>query len=253
MRRIAPNLVLEHGSPANGLVTGPAVTLVLLAVLDSGSAEKLASAAPVIAVTFLTSRLSTRAIAQAARRRGWDGALDDRMETPLSDNPAQPTVNGIASGGCSRCCASRVERRRRTGSRGRAPFRARAIWPPARPVGWRPGCPALHAALAADGLDTSFARRGLLNVYESEEALQAARADADADRADGLPVRPWAPRRSTSSFPTSRVRRRAPLHPSGGALRSATVRQRDRGAGQARRGPHDTGVEVLEIRRRERA
>ena len=82
MRRIAPNLVLEHGSPANALVTGPAVILVLLAVLDSGSAEKLASAAPVIAVTFLTSRLSTRAIAQAARRRGWDGALDDRMDAP---------------------------------------------------------------------------------------------------------------------------------------------------------------------------
>lgn len=52
-----------------GLVTGPAVILVLLASIASGSAEIITSAALVILFVLVTSPLSTHAIAQAARRR----------------------------------------------------------------------------------------------------------------------------------------------------------------------------------------
>ena len=52
-----------------GLVTGPAVILVLLAAVASGSAEIITSAALVILFVLVTSPLSTHAIAQAARRR----------------------------------------------------------------------------------------------------------------------------------------------------------------------------------------
>ena len=52
-----------------GLVTGPAVILVLLAAVSTGSAEIITSAALVILFLLVTSPLSTHAIAQAARRR----------------------------------------------------------------------------------------------------------------------------------------------------------------------------------------
>jgi multicomponent Na+:H+ antiporter subunit G len=52
-----------------GLVTGPAVILVLLAAVFTGSAEIITSAALVILFVLITSPLSTHAIAQAARRR----------------------------------------------------------------------------------------------------------------------------------------------------------------------------------------
>jgi len=52
-----------------GLVTGPAVILVLLASAATGSAEIITSAALVILFLLVTSPLSTHAIAQAARRR----------------------------------------------------------------------------------------------------------------------------------------------------------------------------------------
>ena len=52
-----------------GLVTGPAVILVLLAGVFSGSAEIITSAALVLVFVLITSPLSTHAIAQAARRR----------------------------------------------------------------------------------------------------------------------------------------------------------------------------------------
>jgi multicomponent Na+:H+ antiporter subunit G len=52
-----------------GLVTGPAVILVLLASAATGSAEIIASAAPAILFVLITSPLSTNAIAQAACRR----------------------------------------------------------------------------------------------------------------------------------------------------------------------------------------
>ena len=52
-----------------GLVTGPAVILVLLAAVSTGSAKIITSAALVLLFVLLTSPLSTHAIAQAARRR----------------------------------------------------------------------------------------------------------------------------------------------------------------------------------------
>jgi multicomponent Na+:H+ antiporter subunit G len=52
-----------------GLVTGPAVILVLLAAVSTGSAEIITSAALVMLFVLVTSPLSTHAIAQAARRR----------------------------------------------------------------------------------------------------------------------------------------------------------------------------------------
>jgi multicomponent Na+:H+ antiporter subunit G len=52
-----------------GLVTGPAVILVLLAAVATGSAEIITSAALVLLFVLVTSPLSTHAIAQAARRR----------------------------------------------------------------------------------------------------------------------------------------------------------------------------------------
>ena len=55
---------------AAGLVTGPAVVLVLLASLATGSAEIVTSAALVLLFVLVTSPLSAHAIAQAAHRRG---------------------------------------------------------------------------------------------------------------------------------------------------------------------------------------
>ena len=52
-----------------GLVTGPAVILVLLTAVATGSAEIITSAALVLLFVLVTSPLSTHAIAQAARRR----------------------------------------------------------------------------------------------------------------------------------------------------------------------------------------
>ena len=52
-----------------GLITGPAVILVLLAAVSTGSAEIITSAALVLLFVLITSPLSTHAIAQAARRR----------------------------------------------------------------------------------------------------------------------------------------------------------------------------------------
>jgi multicomponent Na+:H+ antiporter subunit G len=52
-----------------GLVTGPAVILVLLAAVATRSAEIITSAALVILFVLVTSPVSTHAIAQAARRR----------------------------------------------------------------------------------------------------------------------------------------------------------------------------------------
>jgi multicomponent Na+:H+ antiporter subunit G len=52
-----------------GLVTGPAVILVLLASVAGGSAEIITSAALVVLFVLITSPLSAHAIAQASRRR----------------------------------------------------------------------------------------------------------------------------------------------------------------------------------------
>lgn len=58
-----------HQLHAAGLVTGPAVLLILLASLASGSAEIVTSAVLVILFVLVTAPLSGHAIAQAARRR----------------------------------------------------------------------------------------------------------------------------------------------------------------------------------------
>jgi multicomponent Na+:H+ antiporter subunit G len=55
---------------AAGLVTGPALILVLLASVASGRDEIITSAALVLVFVLVTSPLSAHAIAQAARRRG---------------------------------------------------------------------------------------------------------------------------------------------------------------------------------------
>src|SRR3954452_7939421 len=52
-----------------GLVTGPAVILVLLAAVPTRNAEVITSAAFVILFLLVPSPLSTHATAQAARRR----------------------------------------------------------------------------------------------------------------------------------------------------------------------------------------
>ena len=52
-----------------GLITGPAVIVVLLASVASGSADIITSAVLVILFVLITSPLSTHAIAQAALRR----------------------------------------------------------------------------------------------------------------------------------------------------------------------------------------
>ena len=54
---------------AAGLVTGPAVLLVLLAAVATGSDEIVTSAALVFLFVLVTSPLSSHAIAQAARLR----------------------------------------------------------------------------------------------------------------------------------------------------------------------------------------
>jgi len=58
-----------HQLHAAGLVTGPAVILVLLASLGSDNAEIITSAFLVLLFVLITSPLSSHAISQAARRR----------------------------------------------------------------------------------------------------------------------------------------------------------------------------------------
>jgi multicomponent Na+:H+ antiporter subunit G len=58
-----------HQLHAASLITGPAVILVLLASLASGSTETITSAALVVLIVLITSPLSGHAIAQAAYRQ----------------------------------------------------------------------------------------------------------------------------------------------------------------------------------------
>lgn len=57
---------------AAGLATGPAVILVLLASIATGSAEIITSALLVVVFLLVTSPLSSHAIAHAARKRRAD-------------------------------------------------------------------------------------------------------------------------------------------------------------------------------------
>jgi multicomponent Na+:H+ antiporter subunit G len=70
-----------------GLVTGPAVILVLLASAATGSAEIITSAALVILFVLITSPLSTHAIAQAARRR--PSAPNDEAAIRIARRPRE--------------------------------------------------------------------------------------------------------------------------------------------------------------------
>jgi multicomponent Na+:H+ antiporter subunit G len=60
---------LLHQLHPNGLITGPAVILVLLGAICSGRAEIITSAAVVILFVLITAPLSSHAIAQAAHDR----------------------------------------------------------------------------------------------------------------------------------------------------------------------------------------
>ena len=170
-------------------MTGPAVILVLLAVLDSGSAEMLASAAPVIAVTFLTSRLSARAIAQAARRRGWDGALDDRMEARDRAGTIRPAGSANGEWHCLRAVFSLL----RVSPRAPETYRiARASTVPSTghmasctPGGLASGMPGPPRGARCRRAGHQLCATWTAQCLREREA--AARADADADRADGLP------------------------------------------------------------------
>ena len=70
---------------AAGLVTGPALILMLLAAFASGSAEIITSAALVLVFLLVTSPLSGHAIAQAARRRPAPGRDIQPADAPRPD------------------------------------------------------------------------------------------------------------------------------------------------------------------------
>ena len=60
---------LFHQLHPNGLITGPAVIVVLLASVGTGRAEIITSAALVALFVFITAPLSSHAIARAAHHR----------------------------------------------------------------------------------------------------------------------------------------------------------------------------------------
>jgi len=75
---------------AAGLITGPAVVLVLLASVATGSAEIITSAVLVVLFVLVTSPLSSHAIAQAAHRRGGHeehGRRSPRRSAPETSVP----------------------------------------------------------------------------------------------------------------------------------------------------------------------
>ena len=62
---------------AAGLVTGPAILLILLAAVATASSEIITSAALVFLIVLVTAPLSAHAIAQAAYRARNGGEEDD--------------------------------------------------------------------------------------------------------------------------------------------------------------------------------
>jgi multicomponent Na+:H+ antiporter subunit G len=66
-----------HQLHPNGLITGPAVILVLLASIGTGSAEIITSAVLVILFVLITAPLSSHAIAQAAHERARVGEAQE--------------------------------------------------------------------------------------------------------------------------------------------------------------------------------
>ena len=172
--------------------------------------------------------------------------------TPLSDL-AQPTVNGIASGGVlvvARLASSAGDVQDREGEHRseHGPYGLlHAGW-----VGVRDARPSTRRSLqtgwtpALRDVDSSMSTR----ARRRSRRASRRRCRSSGRAAESGRGRLAGPRAASAHRGCGGGRQ---LLSRGGALRSATVRQRDRGAGQARRGPHDTGVEVLEIRRRERA
>jgi monovalent cation/proton antiporter MnhG/PhaG subunit len=80
-----------HQLHAAGLVTGPAVILVLLAALSTGNAEIATSAILVIAFVLITSPLSGHAVARAALHRMVEERASAASDTARGDNTnAQP-------------------------------------------------------------------------------------------------------------------------------------------------------------------
>jgi len=69
-----------HPLHPGGLITGPAVILILLASLGTGSAETITSAALVILFVLITAPLSSHAIAQAEHGRTRPHALRGQRE-----------------------------------------------------------------------------------------------------------------------------------------------------------------------------
>jgi multicomponent Na+:H+ antiporter subunit G len=85
-----------------GLITGPAVVLVLLASLGTGSAEIATSAIVVAAFVLVTSSISTHVIAHAAIRRYAGLPVAPRQEvvsalplTPADGDLGGSTINGL--------------------------------------------------------------------------------------------------------------------------------------------------------------
>ena len=66
-----------HQLHPDGLITGPAVILVLLASICTGRAEIITSAALVILFVLITAPLSSHAIAQAAHDRARAGEAQE--------------------------------------------------------------------------------------------------------------------------------------------------------------------------------
>ena len=66
-----------HQLHPNGLVTGPAVVLALLASICTGRAEIITSSAVVILFVLITAPLSSHAIAQAAHDRARAGEAQE--------------------------------------------------------------------------------------------------------------------------------------------------------------------------------
>jgi multicomponent Na+:H+ antiporter subunit G len=73
-----------HQLHAAGLVTGPALLLVLLAAIGTGNAEIITSAALVFVFLLVTSSLSNHAIAHAARQAGSRAGRGEAERGPRS-------------------------------------------------------------------------------------------------------------------------------------------------------------------------
>jgi multicomponent Na+:H+ antiporter subunit G len=75
---------------AAGLITGPAVVLVLLPSVATGSAEIITSAVLVVLFVLVTSPLSSHAIAQAAHRRAARDEDGERSRRPSREETTVP-------------------------------------------------------------------------------------------------------------------------------------------------------------------